>query len=233
MDVDNLRNLIARLDERSLLRAFDDEVLSTLLQRATRRNLRKGEEIIRQGDDGDYAVCVLEGYLKISLISANGREVILGYAEPGDVLGEIALLDSEPRTATVTATGQAVALIIPGQAIEDAALANPRSMLRMMRSMARRIRLLDGMVESDRAFSMAPRLARVLVRLLPDGGDSGVLRLELSQSDLGAFAGMSRENVNRQLGDWEEQGVLRRSGRRIELLEPDYFRDLAEFGDPD
>ena len=228
MDVDDLRNLIARLDKRSLLRAFDDGVLTALLQRATRRTLRKGDEIIRQGDDGDYAVCVLEGYLKISLVSANGREVILGYAEPGDVLGEIALLDREPRTATVAATGPSTVLIVPGQTIEDAALANPRSMLRMMRSMARRIRLLDMMVEGDRAFSMAPRLARVLVRLLPEDDPSGTLRLELSQGDLGAFAGMSRENVNRQLQEWADRGLVATGRNRLEVRNPLRLEEIAE-----
>ena len=231
--MDELRRLIDGLDKDSLLRAFDDEVLTALLARARRRNLSRGEDIIRQGDDGDFAVCVLSGHLKISLISTNGREVILGYAEPGEILGEIALLDKQPRSATVTAIEPAVVLVIPGQAIEDAALANPRSMLRMMRSMAKRIRLLNMMVEGDRAFSMAPRLARVIVRLLPPEGDGGALRLDLSQGDLGAFAGMSRENVNRQLGEWVEQGVLRRDRRRIEILDRTYFEDLAEFGDPE
>lgn len=231
--MDEVRRLIDRLKSGSLLRSFDDETLGELLRRATRRVLRKGEEIIRQGEEGDFAVCLLEGNLKVSLVSANGREIILGYAEPGEVLGEIALLDRKPRTATVSATGSAVVLVVPRQAVERAALANPQSMLEMMRSMAGRIRLLDMTVESDRAFSMAPRLARVIVRLMPLQGQSGHLRLDLSQGDLGAFAGMSRENVNRQLGEWEAEGLLTRHGRRIEVLDPDYFHDLAEFGDPD
>jgi len=80
---------------------------------------------------------------------------------------------------------------------------------------------------------MGARLARALVRLMSTEASEGRLRLSPSQSDLGAFAGMSRENVNRQLAEWEASGLLRRAGRHIELLDPDYFGELAEFGDPD
>jgi CRP/FNR family transcriptional regulator, cyclic AMP receptor protein len=104
--------------------------------------------------------------------------------------------------------------------------------LRIMRTMAARIRLLDLTLESDRAFSLGPRLARVIVRLLPPNGQ-GRLRLDLSQGDLGAFAGISRENVNRQLGEWEFSGLLQRTGRKIDVLNPGFFRELADFGEDD
>lgn len=228
----DLRALIDGLDERSLLRAFGNDELQELLRSAARRDLKRNEVIIHQGDDEDFAVFLLSGHLKVSMVSANGREIILSYAEPGDILGEIALIDRGPRTASVTAIEPAIVLILPARAVEAAALANPRSMLRMMQIMAGRIRALNLTVEGDRAFSMAARLARVLVRLMT-GEEGGKLRLNPSQSDLGAFAGMSRENVNRQLAEWEDMGLLRRLGRTIEIQDADFFRDLAEFGDPD
>ena len=77
----------------------------------------------------------------------------------------------------------------------------------------------------------APRLARALVRLLDPADPEGRrLRLNPSQSDLGAFAGIARENVSRLMSDWEERGVLRRSDRALEIIDGDYLELLAEFG---
>lgn len=100
-----------------------------------------------------------------------------------------------------------------------------------MRELARRVRQLNLVIESDRTFSMAPRLARALVRLNDPARDDGRLRFDPNQSDLGAFAGLARENVSRLLSDWEAQGVIAREGRARSVRDPGYLQTLAEFGD--
>lgn len=225
-----LHALVTALSPHSLLRSFPDNELETLLRAAKRKDLKRGEEVIRQGDAGGFAVVLISGHLKISLVSPNGREIILAYSEPGDVVGEIALIDKGTRTATVTAIEPAIVLVIPALTFEAAAMASPAAMLHMLQLMAGRVRALNLMVEGDRAFSAAPRLARVLVRLM---AADGRLRFAPNQSELGAFAGMARENVNRILTDWEGAGVIRRAGRNLEILDPDYIRELAEFGGQD
>lgn len=227
-----LEDLIGRLAPDTLLRALTPEQLQELLRSASRRDLARGETIIEQGDeDGNYALCLLSGALKISMVSTNGREIILHYCEPGEVVGEIAMLDSGPRTATVSAIEPSSVLIIPSHAFVAAALSNPGSMAGVMRALARRIRQLNLIVESDRAFSMAPRLARALVRLLGTGQTGGKLRHNPSQSDLGAFAGLARENVSRLLSEWEAQGIVAREGRSLVLRDVEYLQFLSEFGD--
>lgn len=230
--MDKLDDLIAGLAPDTLLRALEPGALQDLLRTATRRELEPGEVIIRQGDEeGDFAVYLLAGALKIGMVSANGREIILNYCGPGELVGEIALLDSGTRTATVSAVERSSVLLIPSHAFTAATLADPASMLGVMRELGRRIRQLNLVVESDRTFSMAPRLARALVRLAdPDRAD-GRLRYNPSQSDLGAFAGLARENVNRLLADWEEQGVVGRKGRALVLRDAGYLQMLAEFGE--
>lgn len=222
--------LIDKLAPDTLLRAIAPEHLADLLRSSKRRQLKRGEMIISQGDDvGDFAVVLLSGSLKISMVSVNGREIILNYCSPGDVVGEIAMLDRGPRTASVSASEPSEVLVIPAPAFEAAALSNPESMMRLLRAMASHIRQLNLVVESDRTFSMAPRLARAMVRLLDP--DNGKLRHNPSQGDLGAFAGLARENVNRLLSEWEEQGIIAREGRGLQVLDRDYLEFLAEFGD--
>ena len=230
--MDDYEQLIARLEPGTLLRALAPQQLEDLLARSTRVDLKRGQTIIEQGDEnGDFAVFILSGTVKVSMVSATGREIILSYSSAGDVVGEIAMLDQQPRTATVSATEPTSVLVIPSSAFQAAALANPASMAGVMRALASRVRQLNLVVESDRTFSMAPRLARALVRLLdPADPDGRRLRLYPSQSDLGAFAGIARENVSRLMSDWEERGIVRRSDRALEIVDREYLELLAEFG---
>ncbi len=230
--MDNLDELIARLQPDTLLRALAPDQLETLLREASRRELRPGEAIISQGDeDGDFAVVVLSGGLKITMVSAGGREIILNYCGPGELVGEIAMLDSGPRTATVTAAVRSSVLLLPSHTFLAAATASAASSAGVMRELARRVRQLNLVIESDRTFSMAPRLARALVRLIDTESDEGRLRYDPSQSDLGAFAGLARENVSRLLSEWEAQGIVARSGRALQVRDRAYLQALAEFGD--
>lgn len=78
---------------------------------------------------------------------------------------------------------------------------------------------------------MAPRLARALARLVDPAREDGRLRFDPNQSDLGAFAGLARENVSRLLSDWEAQGVIAREGRTLQVRDLPFLQTLAEFGD--
>ena len=230
--MDTLDELIDKLATDSLLKALDPPQLEQLLRTARRKELARGEVIISQGDEeSDFAVCLLAGGLKVSMNSAGGREIILNYCGPGEIVGEIAMLDRGPRTATVSAVGPSTVLLLPSQAFIDTVLSNPASVVGVMRELARRARQMNLIVESDRTFSMAPRLARAIVRLIDPDADDGRLRHNPSQSDLGAFAGLARENVSRLLSEWEEQSVIRRQGRALIVLNADYLQDLADFGD--
>lgn len=230
--MDTLSELVAKLANDSLLRALEPAQLEQLLHSARRRELEPGEVLINQGDeDGDFAVCLLAGGLKISMASAGGREIILSYCQPGEIVGEIAMLDRGPRTATVSAVVPSTVLLLPSHAFIEAVLANPSSMVGVMRELAQRLRQMNLILESDRTFSMAPRLARAMLRLLDDELEDGRLRYNPSQSDLGAFAGLARENVSRLLSEWETREVIGREGRALIVRDVEYLETLAEFGD--
>jgi CRP-like cAMP-binding protein len=222
----------AKLAPDSLLQALEPEQIDAFLSQATRKELEPGDVIINQGDEGgDFAVYLLSGGLKVSLTSASGREIMLSYCSPGEIVGEIALLDSGPRTATVTAVVASSVLLLPSDLFLELVSASPQSMVRVMRELAQRVRQQNLVIESDRTFSMGPRLARALVRLIDKDRGDGRLLYDPSQSDLGAFAGLARENVSRLLSDWESQGIVTRDGRTLVLLDTEYLQSLAEFGD--
>jgi CRP/FNR family transcriptional regulator, cyclic AMP receptor protein len=230
--MESIDAIIETLAPDSLLRALSREQLSGLLAKSSRRELEKGDVLITQGDeDGDFAVYLLSGALKISFVSASGREIILNYCAPNELVGEIALLDSGPRTASVTAVVPSAVLLLPTKTFLETVSSNPASVVGVMRELARRVRQLNLVVESDRTFSMGPRLARALVRLLDRSANDGSLIYSPSQNDLGAFAGLARENVSRLLTEWETQDIIAREGRSLIVRDAEYLEMLAEFGD--
>lgn len=195
--------------------------------RAVQINFAKGKEILSQGDAGDGLLILTEGSARVSMLTANGREIVLAYAEPGAVLGEIALLDGGERTASVTATSAGSALQLGRNALRDFAASHPDFAWSLMQQLARRLRTADQTIESDRAYASGPRLARYLKRLIRMDVET-TQRVELSQTELGNFAGMSREHINRQLRSWEESGVISLEQGRVRVLDADMLEDISE-----
>lgn len=196
--------------------------------RAVPVNFVKGKELLAQGDVGDSLLILTEGSARVSMLTANGREIVLAYAEPGAVLGEIALLDGGERTASVFATSNGTALQLGRNALRDFAATHPDFAWSLMQQLAHRLRTADQTIESDRAYASGPRLARYLRRLIRRDLADGSHRLELSQTELGNFAGMSREHINRQLRSWEESGIISLEQGRVRVLDLDLLEEISE-----
>lgn len=195
--------------------------------RAVELRFAKGKELLAQGDAGDSLLILTEGSARVSMLTAGGREIVLAYAEPGAVLGEIALLDGGERTASVTATSAGSALQLGRNALRDFVTSHPDFAWSLMQQLARRLRTADQTIESDRAYASGPRLARYLKRLIRKDSPEAA-RVELSQTELGNFAGMSREHINRQLRSWEESGIISLEQGRVRVLDVDTLEDISE-----
>lgn len=218
--------LAALITPNALLSQCTRDELDDLLSRTTIQPVKAGATLMTQGDTGDYLLILLAGDARVSMVASNGREIILDYVGPGAVLGEIALLDGKPRTATVTALTAGKTVRFTRPAFESFIERHPRLAIRMMRDMACRLRQANDTIENDRAFASGPRLARFLKRLTADGADR--LRHDLSQSELGNFVGISREHVNRQLAAWADAGVIQLDQGRIRVVDRDYLDEVAE-----
>lgn len=222
----NAEELARMLPSNALLASCGSAELVDLLSRATIHQMKKGEALLRQGDRGDTLLILIEGTARVSMVATNGREIVLDYAEPGSVLGEIALLDGGERTASVEAMQAGRYLKLTAAAFEAFVAKHPLMAWRLLREMARRLRQANSTIESDRAFASGPRLARFLQRLMQsDGGDR--LRLDLSQTELSMFAGISRESINRQLAQWADSGVVALDHGRVRILDTAILSEIA------
>jgi CRP-like cAMP-binding protein len=224
MNAEDLSNM---MHDSALIASWDAAELQDLLERAQLCPMKKGDVLLHQGDAGDYLIILLDGTIRVSMVASNGREIILDYLEPGAVIGEIALLDGGERTASVTALGEGKYLKLGAKAFRDVLEKHPSVAWRLLRVMARRLRNANNTIESDRAYASGPRLARTLQRLMQKGAEGAALRLDLSQSELGAFAGISRENINRQLGAWADVGIVSLESGRVRVLDREVLEEIA------
>ncbi|HEX7854063.1 MAG TPA: Crp/Fnr family transcriptional regulator [Sphingobium sp.] len=221
------QTLLDKLPGESLLKVLEPVELTELLSQAREAKAKKGDAVIRQGDNGDALLILLEGQARVTVYTANGREIVLEYVGPGTVLGEIALLDGGVRTASVIAMGPLKYLILPRSVFEHVIASNHRIALRLMKELATRLRRANQTIETDRAYAAASRLARFLLRLAYENGEAGDA-IRLSQTELSMFAGISRENINRQLSLWQQDGIVAVSHGGVTIMDREALEEVAD-----
>lgn len=220
------------LKKNPLFQELDDNTFEDLLASAKPKIYKTRTPVFHEGDPGGSMLIVLSGQIKISTIAAGGKEVALAFMGSGDVIGEITLLDGAPRTATATAMESTRVLELTRTAFLAALENNPATALRVIEILCQRLRATSEMVEDATLLAAAPRLARTLMRLIRTNGvadEEGVkIDLTLSQSTLGAHAGLLRESVNRQLRVWEANDIVKRRDNKIIILREDALKEISE-----
>ena len=223
----NFAKFASSQDSTSIFKCMSEQDWIDLTARGQQVNFSRGSELLEQGQTGDRLLILIEGNARVSLLTANGHEIVLAYAEPGAVLGEIAVLDGGERTASVFATTEGSAFQLSRNALRSFLRDHPDFAWSIMEQIARRLRIANQTIESDRAYASGPRLARFLRRLIKHNL-KGNIRLELNQTELGNFAGMSREHINRQLKSWEGSGIVSLEYGKVRILDFALLEDISE-----
>jgi CRP/FNR family transcriptional regulator, cyclic AMP receptor protein len=220
------------LKKNPLFQELNDKTFEKLLQAAHPKVFKARGTIFHEGDVGGGMLMILSGQIKISTIAANGKECVLAFLGMGDVIGEMTLLDGGARTATAQAMEASRALELTRGNFISILENNPPTALRVIEILCKRLRATSQMVEDATLLTAAPRLARTLLRLSDSNGvkaeEGTLIDLTLSQSMLGAHAGLLRESVNRQLRAWESEGTIRRDDNKIMILKIDALHDISE-----
>jgi CRP/FNR family transcriptional regulator, cyclic AMP receptor protein len=206
--------------------------LDEILKLASERRYRRGQAIFQKGDNGSSMMAVLRGRVRVSSVSSEGKEVTLNVINPGQVVGEIALLDGEPRSADCTATDDTLLLVLERRQFLPYLQNNPDLTLRMLAVLCRKLRRTSNALEELALFDLPGRLARVLLNLSEDYGrpdkDGTRIDLKLSQRDLSNLVASSRESVNKQLRAWREHGTVDLQAGYIVLRRPAELRRLTD-----
>jgi CRP/FNR family transcriptional regulator, cyclic AMP receptor protein len=200
----------------NLLGGLPDRLSAGLLAGATPRKLAADEVLFVAGDPGDGFYRVDEGLLKVSIVSAAGGERILAILGSGSIVGDLAIIDGKPRSASVSALRDTRLQFVSQNAFNAFAAANPEIYKYLAKVLAERLRDTDLMVAAGSFLPLKGRVARALLELAEAfghnvGGTRVVIRQKVSQSDLAAMAGIARENVSRIMNDWIRAKILTRA----------------------
>jgi CRP/FNR family cyclic AMP-dependent transcriptional regulator len=191
-----------------------------------------GETIFERGDAGDSMMLVLSGRVRIGNVQPNGKEAIICFVEPGDLLGEVALLDGKPRSADAVAIEPSELFVLYRRELSSVLRANPAVTVRLVEVLCERLRRLTTMHEEVMCLESRPRIARAVLRLAEEHGKPcarGVaISLRISQHVLAGCVGLSREVVNRQLGEWRQDGLIETPTGGILILQPLRLQAVAD-----
>ena len=224
--------LIDSLSRVWLFNALAKDDLVRLSQLAKVRVYKPRETIVSKGDPANEFYVLLRGRAKVSAQGKDGADAAINVMGPGEVFGEVGILDSQPRSATVTTLEECEIAVVDKRAFEGLLATSPEVAIKLLSVLAGRIRELTIRVE-DRAFLDVPaRLAKQLLWLAASHGtesNRGVrIALKLSQQELGDFIGATRESVNKNLRDWSRSGFIRNDRDFLDILDQDALRKIAQ-----
>ena len=208
-----------------LFAALDEDTAAALGAAMSTRNVSRGHVVFREGDAGDRLFVVLDGKVKISRASSDGRENLLAVLGPGEMFGELSLFDPGARTATASTITDSTLASLDHDDLRPVLMERPGAAMHLLRALAQRLRRTNEAM-ADLVFSDVPgRVAKALLDLSDKFGeaeDDGVrVRHDLTQEELAQFVGASRETVNKALSEFANRGWLRIEGRTVVLLAQD------------
>jgi CRP/FNR family transcriptional regulator, cyclic AMP receptor protein len=178
------------------------------------QHLGVGETLFQKGDPGDALFGVRRGQIRIETGAADGSRLTLNFMGPGDLFGEVAVLDGQSRTADAAAGEPTELFVLRREDFLAHLEREPKVAIKIIQLLCQRIRWQSERMEESVLQPLPVRLARRLCALASDFGSE----VHISQEQLGVFVGAARESVNRQLQLWRKDGILDLQRGRILLL---------------
>lgn len=220
------------LSRHFLLAHFEQDELDELLSYAKTLRYDPHQPIFFKGDPGNGLYAIKRGQVAISVVSADGKEILLNILEEGELFGEIALLDGRERTADATAMVQTELLYIDRRDFVPFLRRQPDVCIRLLTVLCNRLRHVSNIIEDAVFLDLPRRLAKRLLGFArmygTDTGQGIEVGIRLSQHELGKLMGTSRESINKQLGQWREAGLIDVKRGRITLLRPADLEAMVE-----
>jgi CRP/FNR family cyclic AMP-dependent transcriptional regulator len=211
-----------------LFRALSLEDCRRIAALLQKKFVRKGEILIRRGEEGTALYMIVTGNLKVSRRSPDGVEMTLAVLGAGDFCGEMALLDGAPRSADVIAVEETLLYILNRKEFLAYVLNNETAVRAILAALSRRLRKADDLLEDIFFLNVSPRLAKKLIELAERSGyregQTAPVKLSLKQKDLASMVGASRESINKELRALREKELISISGKTILIKDLEALR---------
>lgn len=219
-----MSDIVEVLRKVPLFSGLDTEDLNALASIVTRKEYAKKDTLFHQGDPGEEFMILTEGSVKVELMNAEGKELTLTILTPYQFLGELALLDDVPRSATVVSMEQSVLLSINKRDFARVLENYPRMSIPMLRQLTRRVRVLTDDIASMAFLDSYSRVTRKILNLAEEmgqeAGDGHILiDRPLTHQQLANLVGTTRETVTKILNEMKDNGLLDIRRHRITILD--------------
>ncbi len=229
-----MADVVDILGKTQLFGALEPEVLKQVARQMRPVSYASGQQIFERGDEGKEIYVVIAGRVRLSVLSAEGRELSFGHPGPGDVFGEIAAFDGGLRTAHATAVTKLDMMVLSRTAFDTLLASQPALARAAIAFLCYRLREADNQFESIALHRIEVRLARFLLTLVKQQhgdtpGPKPAISFGLSQSELALHLGASRPKVNAALMLLEERKAIVRRDTQI-ICDCDALADIAEEG---
>ena len=207
------------------------EAFDQLCRYAKHATLKRGSTIFSKGDAGNSLVAVISGTVKISISSPDGRTAILNLIGPGEIFGEVALLDGHARTADATANTNCEIFVIDRREFLPFVRSQPALAMKFIELLCARLRWTSDQVEQVILQDLPGRLASALIRLTERHRPAeGGLTIVITQQEISEMVGMTRESINKQLRAWAARHWVRLEHGAIVVLDIEALQELAGAG---
>jgi CRP/FNR family cyclic AMP-dependent transcriptional regulator len=186
------------------------------------RRFADGELIFMRGDPGSTLMILVEGRVRIGVNTSDGREMLLTIMEPGQLFGEMSLLDGQSRSADATAMGETLVLVLERADFLATLRRYQEAAMRLCAMLSERLRRSTEQVEGVTLHPVNVRLARLLLTTAAQssklkGNGNPRIKGNPTQRDLGQLIGASRQKVNFHLGQWQAEGIIARQGNAFAI----------------
>ena len=211
---------------------LEEGELERFSQVAVPRSFPAGTRVFHEGDSSDACYIVREGSFRVTREHSDGRAITLATLGPGEIFGELAMLDGDTRSASAESITDGTLLALPANDVRSLLGRNPEIALKLVAGLVRRLRAAN-MRLSRQSFQTVPsRVAGILAQLSRDGQENKdsdaemtEVTIRMNQTDLAQLAGTSRESVSRFLAELERAGVVRSGRGRVTVLQPNKLRN--------
>jgi len=220
-----------RSDRITLLRhvrvfaGLSEQDLAAIAEVSVSRRFAAGEVVFREGDGGETCYIVRSGLARAVRQHSDGRSITLSHFGAGDIFGELAMFDAEPRSATVDVIEELEVVAIPGRDMQRLMREHPEIAVKLIAALAQRLRATNERLARQSFQTVQSRVAAVLAQMVAaarrdNAGDRDVV-VALTQADLAKLAGSSRESASRFLATLERAGVITQGRGRLTVHDPD------------
>ncbi len=221
----------SRLAAVPLLAGLSTEELAVLDRSLRTVSLKEGETLFHQGDPGDALYIIESGQLKVCTHGTDNQEIVLNIMGTGDRFGELALLDGQPRVATIVALTDCELLALDRAPFIGYVWQRPEMAIRMLAHVSNQLRQRVVMHETLDTRDSVSRLAQVVLFLAERDGsvEPGVVTSTLNKKQMAEAIGTSEEWVTRMLAEWSQEGIIGMTGpRRLILHDVEALKRLTQ-----